>query len=136
MMAQDSLDRTTQTDSSSVPSVSVFVDLEVAAATGGELGAHVEFGPRVGPDTLRELLCGATVQIVGLENGRPVVTSDATRDIPPAIRRMVARRDGGCVIDGCRSRYRLEPHHVEPWAYGGDHDPDNLATVCSLVHSG
>ncbi len=68
------------------------------------------------------------MHLVGLVNGQPVVTSDAARVIPPAVRRLVAWRDGGCTIDGCRSRYRLQVHHIKPRAGGGGHDPDNLTT--------
>jgi hypothetical protein len=60
--------------------------------------------------------------------------SYATRAIPPAVRRYVAWRDGGCTIDGCRSRYRLQPHHVRHRADGGGHEPDNLTTLCWYHH--
>jgi len=81
------------------------------------------------------MLCTGRVQIVGLDNnGVPVVTSPATRAIPPAIRHAVTHRDGVCVIDGCRSRYRLEPHHILGYADGGSHHPDNLATICWYHH--
>jgi len=133
-MAHDSLNRTGDGESSCGSSVSVFVDLDLANGTGGEHGAAVEYGPRVGPATLEELLCTGSVQIIGLDRGRPVVTSNATRVIPTAVRRFVAHRDGGCVIAGCTSRYRLEPHHIIHRADGGSHDPDNLATLCWFHH--
>jgi len=74
------------------------------------------------------------VQIVGLDNGAPVVVSRAARAIPPAIRHAVTRRDGVCVIDGCNSRYRLEPHHIQRFSDGGTHHLDNLATMCWYHH--
>ncbi len=114
--------------------MTVFVDLDQANGTGAELGAEVEYGPRVGPNTLTELLCGGSVQVIGLAEGRPVVTSAAAKAIPPAVRRFVAHRDGGCVIDGCTSRYRLQPHHIDHRAHGGSHHPDNLATLCWYHH--
>ena len=134
-MAMDSLDRTRDDEGSGAgPSVSVFVNLDEANETGGEKGCEVEYGPRVGPNTLEELLCTGTVQIIGLEDGQPVVTSRASRAIPPAIRRFVANRDGGCTISGCTSRYRLEPHHIQLRSDGGSHDPENLTTLCWLHH--
>ena len=134
-MAHDSLHRHSNDEaSSSGSSVSVFVDLDEANGTGGEHGATVAYGPRVGPATLEELLCTGSVQIIGLTNGRPVVTSTASRAIPGAVRRFVAHRDGGCVIAGCTSRYRLQPHHIQRRADGGSHDPDNLATPCWFHH--
>jgi hypothetical protein len=114
--------------------VVVFVDLDQANDTAGELGAEIEYGPRVGPETLEEILCTGSVQLVGLENGKPVVTSDNTKVIPPTARRYVAWRDGGCSITGCRSRYRLQPHHINNRQHGGDHDPENLATLCWFHH--
>jgi hypothetical protein len=134
-MAQDSLDRQGDTGGATCgSSVSIFVDLGEANGTGGECGAALEYGPRVGPATLEELLCTGSVQIIGLTHGRPVVTSTASRSIPPAVRRLVAHRDGGCVIAGCTSRYRLQPHHIQRRADGGSHDPDNLATLCWFHH--
>ncbi|MEN8233347.1 MAG: DUF222 domain-containing protein [Actinomycetota bacterium] len=135
VMAQDSLDQKTDEAREAVRStVTVFVDLGQANGSGGELGATVEYGPRVGPNTLEELLCTGTVQIIGLEQGRPVVTSKALRQIPPAVRRLVAHRDGGCTIAGCTSRYRLQPHHIRYRADGGSHDPENLTTLCWFHH--
>jgi hypothetical protein len=128
-MAHDSLGHT-HDGASSGGSVSVFVDLHEANQTGGETGARIEYGPRVGPAVFEELLCTGEVQIIGLSGGRPVVTSHAARAIPQAVRRFVARRDGGCVVAGCTSRYRLDPHHIRLRSAGGSHDPDNLATLC------
>jgi hypothetical protein len=134
-MAQDSLNRERDGDvSTGGGSVSILVDLDTANGCGGEYGAVIEYGPRVGPDTLQELLCTGTVQIIGLSQGEPVVTSKATRAIPPAIRRLVAHRDGGCTIAGCTSRYRLEPHHIQLRSDGGTHDPENLTTLCWFHH--
>jgi hypothetical protein len=134
-MSQDSLDRDGGEDgAANTPGVVLFVDMDQAGNTGGELGAEVEYGPRVGPETLEEMLCTGSVQLVGLENGKPVVTSDNTKPIPPAVRRYVAWRDGGCSITGCHSRYRLQPHHIRHRTHRGDHDPDNLATLCWFHH--
>jgi hypothetical protein len=116
------------------PVVTVFVDGSLAAETGGDAGAEIEFGPKVGPATLERILCGGAVQLIGMDDGKPAVATDATRAIPPAVRRTVAWRDGGCTIDGCRSRYRLQPHHIKPRSEGGTHDADNLTTLCWYHH--
>ena len=122
---------------------------ELPADTGGEAGAEVEFGPRIGPAALEEALCNGPIQLVGLRNGKPIVTSDNTKAIPPAVRNFVTWRDGGCAADGCRSRYRLQVHHIRQRAYfpktapaqlepehgsGGVHDPDNLTCLCWFHH--
>jgi hypothetical protein len=138
-IAQDSLNPAVSTsdhsgEGSREPLVTVFVDADLAAATGGEAGAEIAYGPRVGPNTLERILCTGAVRLVGLTDGRPVVTSGATKAIPPAVRQFVMWRDGGCTADGCTSRYRLQPHHIRWRTDGGDHDPDNLTTLCWFHH--
>ena len=134
-MAQDSLDRPHGVgDERSVtggPSVTVFVD-----ATSEDPASHaeVEYGARVGPDTLEAILCTGSVRVVGMDGALPVSTSRAGRAIPPAVRAAVAHRDRACVIDGCASRYRLQPHHIRHWADGGSHGLDNLVTLCWYHH--
>jgi hypothetical protein len=63
------------------------------------------------------------------------VPARATQDIPPAVRRLVWRRDHGrCVVPGCRSARFLDVHHVEYRSEGGDHSPDNLCLLCRAHH--
>jgi hypothetical protein len=64
--------------------------------------------------------------------GRP---SRATQDVPPAVRRLVLRRDHGqCVFPGCRHGVFVDIHHIDYRSQGGDHDPDNLVTICAAHH--
>ena len=120
--------------------VTVFVDARREATTdepskpSTDVTAEVAFGPQVGPDTLEAILCGGTVRVVGMDGDNPIASSNATRAIPPSVRDAVLFRDGGCTIDGCESRYRLEPHHVVPWSHGGSHDAANLTTLCWYHH--
>jgi len=130
-MAQDCLDGVTS-EGSDTAQVTVFVDARQDNPL--ETTAEVEYGPRVGPDAVEALVCSGRVQVIGLDNGVPVVTSPATRTIPPALRHLVSHRDGGCVIDGCHSRHRLQPHHITRFADGGTHHQDNLATLCWYHH--
>jgi hypothetical protein len=132
-IAQDSLDGTGTDADAPAPHVTVFIDVTNTRSAPTDT-AEIAFGPRIGPNTLEGLLCTGRIQIVGLDDGSPVVTSRATRAIPRAIRHAVMHRDGGCTIDGCRSRYRLEPHHITPWSHGGDHSVDNLTTLCLYHH--
>jgi hypothetical protein len=135
---EDALQSTGRTDSDGgggrEPLVSVMVDADLAAGTHGEAGAEIVYGPRVGPLVLERILCEGRVELIGLQDGRPITVSDATRAIPPVLRRFVAWRDGGCSIDGCTSRYRLQVHHIRHRADGGDHDPANLALLCWFHH--
>jgi hypothetical protein len=60
----------------------------------------------------------------------------ATQQIPPAVRREVRRRDGGCcVVPGCRNGTYLDQHHLQPRAEGGDHDPDKIISLCGLCRA-
>ncbi len=117
----------------SEPLMTIFFDA-AQARHRGELGGEIQFGPRVGPAVLDRILCEGRVQLVGLDNGKPVLTSDGARAIPPEVRRFVAQRDGGCTIAGCHSRYRLQVHHIRMRSNGGDHDPLNLTTLCWFHH--
>jgi hypothetical protein len=114
----------------------VFVDASLAAPSFGEAGVTLASGPRVGPNTLSEILCTGKVRVIVCgDDHRPIGVSDLGEAIPPAVRSFVLHRDQGrCQIDGCRSRYRLQPHHIRERAGGGDHDPDNLITLCWYHH--
>lgn len=132
-IAQDSLDGATSNTEYSASHVTIFV----GATTDNDpvtTGAEVAYGPRVGPQALEAMLCSGRIQVVGMNHGEPVVTSRATRGIPRALRHAVLQRDGGCTIDGCRSRYRLEPHHITPRSRGGDHSMENLTALCWYHH--
>jgi hypothetical protein len=63
-------------------------------------------------------------------------TSPTSRHIPAAVRRAVCERDGSrcCFVDAqgrrCTERHRLEFHHRRPFAFGGDHGPNNIRLMC------
>jgi hypothetical protein len=114
----------------------IFIDADLAARTNGEAGVSVVGGTRLGPATLGEILCEGTTRVIVFdETTRSISTTPSTRTIPPAIRSYVFERDGHrCVIAGCQSRSRLQPHHLIGYAQGGTHHPDNLITVCWYHH--
>ena len=113
----------------------VFIDANLAAETFGEAGATMSTGPRVGPNTLGEILCGGKFRVIVTDGLHPVAYSDLREAIPPAIRSFVAFRDQGqCSIEGCPSRYWLQPHHILERRHGGSHHPDNLITLCWYHH--
>lgn len=133
-LAQDSLDGSGSGAAGTTPVVTIFVDAELAASTAGEAGAEIAAGPRIGPETLDRIMCDGSVQVIATEGLRPIAASPTTRVIAPTLRRFVLHRDGGCVVDGCSSRHRLQPHHVIPRSEGGGHDAENLATLCWYHH--
>jgi hypothetical protein len=93
-----------------------------AAADGGGLADRLRHAVTLLPPPL-----GAPVEL--LELGR------ATRTIPPALRRALAARDGGCVAPGCdRPPQWSDAHHLEHWADGGPTDLGNLVLLCRTHH--
>jgi hypothetical protein len=117
------------------PAATVIVDARLAAPADGEAGVVVLDGPRVGGAALEAILCDGITEVVGIAgDGTPLGIGTASRKIPPKLRRFVMARDGGCVVDGCTSSYRLEVHHVIPASEGGPTDPQNLVTLCWFHH--
>ncbi len=63
-------------------------------------------------------------------------TSPSSRYLPAAVKRLVSERDGNrCTFVGrdgrrCTARERLEFHHDDPYALGGDCSPDNISLMC------
>lgn len=68
-------------------------------------------------------------------------SAPSSRYIPAAVRSDVHERDGGrCrYVDGhgqrCSARDRLEFHHVEPYARGGDRSPENIRLMCRAYNA-
>ncbi len=92
-------------------------------------------------DTARRLGCdGALVGLVEDAAGEPLDIGRKTRAIPPAIKRALQTRDGGCRFPGCTHSRFTEGHHVKHWADGGETKLSNLVTLCTfhhrLVHEG
>lgn len=117
------------------PSVTVFVDARTAAETNGETGVTIHNGPRVGPRALEAILCHGVTEVTAIaDDGKVLGIGDRSPVIPPRIRRYVFARDQICTADGCRSRYRLQPHHIDRRASGADNDPENLTLLCWFHH--
>jgi 5-methylcytosine-specific restriction endonuclease McrA len=89
----------------------------------------------VGPEVLEMASCDA--RHVGRVDGAHVGArpSRAVQDIPPAVRRLVLRRDQGrCRVPGCRHATWVDVHHVVSRGEGGGHEPENLVTLCGAHH--
>ena len=98
-------------------------------------GAEFDSGHVVAVETARRLGCdGALIGVVEGAKGEPLAVGRRTRAVPPAIKRALRVRDGGCRFPGCdRSRY-VHAHHIKHWADGGETRLDNLVTLCSQHH--
>ena len=134
-LAEDSLTGGVASDGSdkATSTITVFVDAGEASKTSGETGVRVEAGPRVGPATLAALMCGAQVEVSAANDGTPLGVGQKTSVVPPRLRRFVLWRDGGCVIDSCTSRYRLQVHHDPPFPVGQT-EAEDLLTLCWYHH--
>ena len=56
-----------------------------------------------------------------------------SRKIPAGLRRALSFRDRGCRYPGCPST-RVDAHHVDHWADGGDTKLSNLMLLCRYHH--
>ncbi len=83
--------------------------------------------------TERLAMAGESVEAAA---GEPVAeVTDRSRAIPAEVKRAVVERDGlRCTYEGpggrCTETRRLELHHEEAFARGGEHSVDNLRVVC------
>ena len=98
-------------------------------------GASFEHGGKVAVETVRRLGCdGALLGVVKGAQGEPLAIGRRTRAVPPAIRRALRVRDGGCRFPGCDRSRHVHAHHIRHWADGGETALDNLVTLCSQHH--
>ena len=117
------------------PHVSVLVDLAVLQGTRPGR-SETSRGTVLDPDTARRLACDAGISRI-IVNGpsEPLDVGRRTRTIPPAIRRALVVRDGGCTHDGCdRPSHWCDAHHLIHWADGGPTSLDNLRLLCRRHH--
>ncbi len=96
--------------------------------------SHLSDGTRVSAETSRRLCCdAAVVQVARGPEGEVLDVGRRTRTIPPALRRALEIRDGGCRFPGCGIRF-CEGHHIVHWADGGETKLSNLVLLCRFHH--
>jgi len=125
-------------------------DMEVGEGEGQAiLGPHPENVPAGTPclglpgapgsmpiprDTARRIACDAgLVETVQNADGGILDMGRKRRTVPPALRRALDHRDGGCRFPGCGVRF-IQAHHIHHWADGGETKLDNLASLCKWHH--
>ena len=114
--------------------VVVHVDAPVLANPAAPGQSVLDGGTHVSAETSRRLACDATRVIMRHDDdGRVVEVGARTRTIPPAIRRALHHRDGGCRFPGCGVRFG-QGHHIRHWAHGGPTTLSNLAMLCRRHH--
>ena len=109
--------------------------LDAAAAdahVGTDVRAHV--GTRVDADVRNHVRTRVDADVRNHVGTRDAAAR-AKQSIPPARRRQVLRRDGGCCqVPGCRNGTFVDVHHLCPRAEGGTNELENLVTVCGAHH--
>ena len=74
-----------------------------------------------------------TTEMTSTKSGSVLNVGRKTRTVPPAIRRALDHRDGGCRFPGCGLRF-CDAHHIKHWADGGETRVDNLVLLCRRHH--
>ncbi len=121
--------------------VHIHTDMETLKADGEGAEAEIEEGRNVSAETSRRLACDAgVVHWLEHSNGDAINIGRKTRTIPPATRRALQRRDGGCRFPGCTCTRFVDAHHIKHWADGGETNLYNLVLLCRrhhrMVHEG
>jgi hypothetical protein len=115
--------------------VHVHTDVDILRADGEAAESSLEHGANVSAETSRRLACDCgVVPWREFLDGETLDVGRKTRSIPPAIRRALQRRDGGCRFPGCTAHKYVDAHHVVHWADGGETKLDNLVTLCRHHH--
>jgi hypothetical protein len=120
----------------SKPHVTVEVTWETLR--GADTGRLPEInGMPVDPETMRRLACDAgVVRLITGPNSEVLDIGRRTRTVPPAIRRVIDRRDGGCTATGCDAPIGwCDAHHIVHWADGGPTRVENLRLLCRRHHT-
>ncbi len=114
--------------------VVVHVDAEVLEDLDATGQSVFEDGARVPAGTSQRLACDASRVVMRHDaDGRVVEVGARTRTIPPALRRALHHRDGGCRFPGCGVRFG-QGHHIHHWAQGGPTTLSNLVLLCRRHH--
>jgi hypothetical protein len=114
----------------------VVVHVDAAVLTDADQPGQsvLEDGGRVPAGASQRLACDASrVMMRHDPDGRVVEVGARTRTIPPALRRALQHRDGGCRFPGCGVRFG-QGHHIKHWAQGGPTTLSNLAILCNRHH--
>jgi len=133
-MARRSSAATDEGRSARKPLFIVTIDLDALA--GNPAGrAELDDGTPVPPDLVQRWLCDSSISRVVLR-GRsiPFDLGKVTYTASDGQRRVLAVRDGGCIVPGCKRKARwCQAHHVVFWP-DGETNIDNLVLACHRHH--
>ncbi|MFE0528889.1 DUF222 domain-containing protein [Micromonospora parva] len=99
-------------------------------------GGILDIGPRLTPDTVRQLACDAVILPAVLGGaGQVLDVGRQRRLVTGPLRRALVLRDGGCAFPGCDRPPRwCAAHHIRHWADGGPTSLDNAVLLCGHHH--
>lgn len=115
--------------------VHIHTDIETLKDDGEGAESTLDGHGNVSTETSRRLSCDAgVVHWLDTHKGQPMSIGRKSRTVPPAIRRALQRRDGGCRFPGCSCKRFVDAHHIHHWADGGETALDNLVLLCRNHH--
>jgi 5-methylcytosine-specific restriction endonuclease McrA len=115
--------------------INVHTDIETLKEDGTGAESEIEERGHVSAETSRRMACDCSVvHWHDSKEGEPLSVGRKTRSIPPAIRRALKRRDGGCRFPGCGCTRFVDAHHIRHWVDGGETSMDNLVLLCRRHH--
>lgn len=108
-------------------------DLDGAAQPVSALG----FCGPVSTHTAELVMCESSVSVALVNgDGVPLNVGREKRLFPPAIRKALVVRDGGCAFPGCGATASwCDAHHVEHWEHGGETSLGNGVLLCRRHHT-
>jgi hypothetical protein len=115
--------------------VNIHTDVETLKEDGTGAESEIEERGHVSAETSRRMACDCSVvHWHDSKEGAPLSVGRKTRSIPPAIRRALKRRDGGCRFPGCSCSRFVDAHHIQHWVDGGETSMVNLVLLCRRHH--
>ncbi len=111
-----------------------------AIGTADAAVGHPAGAPAPGPVAAAAATTGPAARLAALAATmfaclEPLAVGRTQRTATSAQRRVLATRDGGCVIPGCQvPAEACQTHHVQEWADDGPTDLANLALLCWAHH--
>ena len=118
------------------PQMSVVAGLETLLGRSG-LPPQMGNGEQLSAEAAHRIACDAGISRVLTDPaGLPLDVGRALRVVPPAMKRALDVRDGGCTFPDCdRPPDWCDAHHVRHWLDGGPTCLANLALVCRRHHT-
>jgi len=147
-LAESSLEAGAESTTADRYQVVVHVEAEALAAAdtesesddAGARRCELDDGIPLPREAVRRLGCDGSIVRILERDGRPLSIGRKTHTIPPALRRALRSRDGGCAFPGCTQVHHVDAHHIEHWADGGKTNISNLVQLCRhhhrLLHEG